>query len=280
MKKLAMLAVAAIALVFGACEDSVENPGCDLFTCSATVTGVAYDFEGEPLAGADVEFTMADTSRCDADFRGIVGRGQTGMDGGYEVTLRAGNTVGTRCVFGRVVGSDATTSGRVRFTSDCQRTEPVYEIELDLVLPAVSVLPADFSLTLYRLHSFNMGPHYTVGVKASGRILFEPIDNCLVSEPTEATIDLVSLVRLYNAFEDIGYWHIKTLYDREECEQYSTDVHYCSMRLKANGRSHDVIHDHGCRGIAVLDSLTELECDVDSVLGTIQWTGIDAWPCR
>jgi hypothetical protein len=110
--------------------------------------------------------------------------------------------------------------------------------------------------------------------------VFEAIDNCVVPGISDGAIDLVSLARLYFAFEDIGYWDIKTIYEHDECTVYGYDVHYCSTRMTANGRTHRVIHDHGCRGIAVLDSLTGLECEVDSVLGTTQWTGIDAWPCR
>lgn len=275
-----MLIMISIVLALGGCDESVEDPGCDLFTGSATASGVAYDFEGLPLGGADVEFTIADTMRCEADFRGIVGRGRTDVDGRYEVALRAGNLVGTRCVFGRVVGSDSISADRVRFTSDCNRSEPVYNVELDLVLPAASVIPSDFALSLYRLHGLGLGPHYTVMVDASGRVMFEPIDNCLVDEVAEGSIDLVPLARLYYAFEDIGYWNIKTIHEQDDCEIYSYDVHYCSTAMTANGESHHVIHDHGCRGVAVLDSLTELECEVDRVLGSIQWTGVDAWPCR
>jgi hypothetical protein len=275
----AIIVVFGIVFAVGGCDESIEEPGCDLFLGRATASGTAYDFDGAVLAGADIEFTIADTSVCEPDFRGIIGRGRSGDDGTYSVTLRAGNIAGERCVFGRIVGSDSISAGRVHFTSDCDRTEPVYDVAMDLVFPASSVIPDDLKIALYRLHAFS-GPHYQVTVDAAGHIEFEAINDCAVPGVSEADVDLVTVARLYRAFEAIKYWKIPSIHYPEECERYAYDIHYCTTSLAANGRLHFVVHDHGCYGIDVLNQLTELECEVDRVLDTIRWTGKDAWPCR
>ena len=159
MRKLSMLIMISIVLALGGCDESIEDPGCDLFTGSATASGVAYDFEDLPLAEADVEFTIADTTQCAADFRYVVGRGRTDVDGRYEVALRAGNLVVTRCVFGRVVGSDSVSAGPVSYTYESEPSEPLDNDQLELDLTDLSWNPSHFALSVSRIPGHAIGPH-------------------------------------------------------------------------------------------------------------------------
>ncbi len=274
-----ILTIILVTLTSTGCSDSVEEPGCDLFLGSATASGAVHDFDGFPVANADVEFAISDTAQCRPDFQRIVGQGQTDENGNFEVLLQCGNITGVRCVFGRVARSDSISVGRVKFTSDCRRTEPIDNVELNLVATPPAVIPVDLEITLYRLHGLGAGPHYRVSVQADGYIEYEGIDSVTVEGFADTTIELISVARLYRAFEAIGYWSIKGLYEMERCDPYIFDVHYATTSLTANGKKHSVIHDHGCCGISLLDSLTHLECKIDTVLSTTRWTGSWARPC-
>lgn len=173
-----VLAVPAALTLLG-CDESVKDPGCDLFMGSARVTGFARDVDGALVADASVEFTISDATRCRNDSREVVGEGVTDESGHYEVTLRSGNVVGPRCVFGRVAGSDSISSGRVDFTSDCRRTEPVNQIEMDLVATPSAVIHDDLEITLYRLHRWGQGPHYRVAVDVTGYVTYAGIESVL-----------------------------------------------------------------------------------------------------
>ena len=122
-----------LILVATSCGDTTEDPGCDIFLGSATVTGAVHDLDGTPVTETDVEFTISIEHDCHPGFPAVEGRGQTDAEGRYEVLLQSGNAVGTYCVFGRTVGSDSTSVGTVKFTSDCRRSEPIRSVELDLV---------------------------------------------------------------------------------------------------------------------------------------------------
>jgi hypothetical protein len=233
------------------------------------------------MAGAEVEFTISDIKLCVAERRNVIGRGQTDAEGRFEVVLQSGNVVGERCVFGWVARSDSVSTGSVKFTSDCRRTEPVHEVEINLIATPSAMLPEDLVISLYRLHGLGHGPHYSVAVEADGSVHYQGIDSVAVVGLADTTVALLAVARLYREFVDIGYWDIKEMYDRvEDCSSYSTDVHYASTSVVANGVTKRVIHDHGCRGIPVLDSLTRLECKIDSVLCSERWTGTWSWPCR
>lgn len=263
------------------CDESVEDPGCDVFSGSATVTGAVHDFEGRPLPNADLEFTISDTSRCSADFRQVFGRGKTDTLGRYDVLVQSDQTVGMRCVFGRVARSDSISLGRVNFTSDCRRAKPANEVLLDLVATPSAVIPEDLEITLRRSPPFHQGPMYSVSVDAHGFVEFEGISGVTVVGKADSTVALDVVARLYRAFEEIGYWHIKEIYRPDECVRYGFDNHHAGTSVVANGRTKQVLHDHGCYGIPVLDSLTRLECRIDTVLSTEVWVGSWPWgPCR
>jgi hypothetical protein len=126
--------ILVLAFVVVGCGDKTEDPGCDLFLGSAIVTGEVHDLDGSLVPDAEVEFTMSIEHDCRAGFPAVQSRGSTDSDGHFEVLLQSGNAVGTYCVFGRVAGSDSISSGTVRFTSDCRRSEPIYSMEMLLVL--------------------------------------------------------------------------------------------------------------------------------------------------
>jgi hypothetical protein len=277
MRKILTLIILTLAST--GCGDSGEEPRCDLFLGSAAVSGVVYDFDEFPISNADVEFTISDTAQCRPDFQSIVGRGKTDEDGNFDVLLQSGNIVGVRCVFGRVARSDSISVGRVKFTSDCRRTEPIDTVELNLIATPPALIPLDLEITLYRLHAHAVGPHYRVSVQADGYTEYEGLNSVTVEGFADTTIDLMSVARLYRAFEAIGYWNIKESYEMEECDPYIFDVHYAATSLTANGKTHFVAHDHGCCGISALEPLTHLECKIDTVLSTERWTGSWAQPC-
>jgi hypothetical protein len=276
---LSLVYIAGAILAPTGCSDRVEDPGCDLFLGSAIVKGVAHDFDGFPVAKSHVEFAISDTAQCGPEFQWTAGHGETDEDGHFEVLLHSGNTDGVRCVFGRVAGSDSISIGRVKFTSDCRRSEPIEHVELNLFATPSAMIPADLAIRLYRLHAHGAGPHYSVSVQADGYVQYEGLDSVIVEGFADTTIDLISVARLYRAFEPFGYWDIKTLYREDECDFYIFDIHYASTSLRANGKEHCVVHDHGCCGIPELEQLTYLECKIDTVLGTSRWTGSWAKPC-
>jgi hypothetical protein len=276
MRRILTYTVLALAMATAGCSDNTEEPGCDQTWGYAQVTGVARDFDGAPMDSAEVEFFVANDSHCPSEAGDFVHSGITDENGNFEVLLRVANARGERCVRGRVARSEAVAERLVRFSTDCD--PPVPTFELDLIATPSAVIPTDLRISLYRLHSCGMGPHYQVLVDATGSIQFEGINNTIVSSAV-GSAELTALARLYRAFENLGYWNIKTLYSPEECSFYATDIHYSSTSLRADGREHAVLHDHGCCGIPVFDDLTDLECTIDDVLGTIQWTGSEAAPC-
>ena len=274
-------ALVCLALAFGmstaGCNDTVETPQCEHFWGYARVTGIAQDFDGVPMDSAGVEFVVADGSDCPSDFGPVIHRGTSDEEGRFDVVLWVADAKGERCVRGRVVRSEAVSEGLVEFTSDCDDVPPA-NLALDLTATPSAVIPTDLRITLYRQGSLGVGPHYQVAVDATGSIEFEGINNTIVSS-AEGSVDPTALARLYRAFENIGYWDIKSLYEPEECSPYRFDVHSSSTSLRANGREHWVGHDHGCCGVPIYDDLTGLECEIDTALGTIQWTGSEALPC-
>jgi len=123
-----------LAFVVAGCGDTTEDPGCDLFLGSAIVTGELHDLDGNLVPDTEVDFTMSIEHDCRAESSAGQGRGATDSDGHFEVLLKSGNAVGTYCIFGRAAGSDSISAGTVRFTSDCQRSEPINSVEMLLIM--------------------------------------------------------------------------------------------------------------------------------------------------
>jgi hypothetical protein len=268
-----------VAAVASSCAESVEEPDCDEFSGNAIVTGVVLDFDGIPLGNAQVEFALFGAGDNPNDFGLIVGQGTSDEAGAFEVELRAANTEGKQSVIGRVVRSDTSSAGLVEFTSDCEPDTPYHELELDLIATPSAVIPPDLKIGLYRRHSHNVGPHYGVSVDAAGVVDFEGYDNVIKPGIANGLVSLFTVARLYRELEYIQIWNIEQHYDINECSLYFYDVHYASIGLIANGRGHSVWHDHGCCGVPELEPLADIECRIDDLLETIQWTGSAAEPC-
>ena len=268
--------VVTSAVLMGCADGDLNEPVLHKCIGRAVVSGVVRDFDGVPLGDAQVEFVIKGSGGSEP---GSVGQGVTVDDGSFRVELRASDTEGEQTVIGRVLRSTEMSTGEVDFVSDCRAGEAPGMLELDLVATPTAVIPPDLVISLYRLHAW-YGPHYSVSVDQTGSVTFESFHDTLVDGVATGQVDLLELARLYRVFEGVGFWTIKELHDIEECDRYTFDIHYASTSLHAGGQTHTVIHDHGCYGIPSLDSMTSLECLIDAVLSTVQWTGQEALPCQ
>jgi hypothetical protein len=92
MQRVLTYVVIAVA-VTGCAESDVETPAHNLCIGSAVVTGVVRDFDGIPLGGAGVEFTIGGTGGPT-----IIGQAITDKDGSFGVELHAADTKGEQLV--------------------------------------------------------------------------------------------------------------------------------------------------------------------------------------
>jgi len=79
--------------------------------------------------------------------------------------------------------------------------------------------------------------------------------------------------RLVDSLEAAGYFALADQYvpDSPACSRYATDAPTVTISVQSKGRSKTVRHDHGCVGAPV--ALTGMERLIDSVAGTVRWTG-------
>jgi hypothetical protein len=73
----------------------------------------------------------------------------------------------------------------------------------------------------------------------------------------------------------LGFFAADSAYEYEapHCGAYATDLPGTVIRIRADGRVHQVRHDYGCRGAPA--SLRQLALAIDSVAGVQRWRGAD-----
>jgi len=90
----------------------------------------------------------------------------------------------------------------------------------------------------------------------------------------EATIGKAGLRDLLSHFEHVDFLSLDDNYDHtKNCPDHWTDFPSAVISLTIDGKTKSVEHYHGCRGLKVLDDLSELEDHVDRVAGSKRWVG-------
>ena len=148
--------------------------------------------------------------------------------------------------------------------------------EGNVIEPSTGV-PDDLRIVLERWPGVGIHPRYDVSVDAKGNIEYVGHAHVDVVGPAKATADAEDVAALYEAFRAIDYSQFEDVYGELSCPTWRNDRPGCVTALTANGQTKQVFRDFGCEDIAILDTLQDLECRIDSVLATSRWTGTEDW---
>lgn len=89
-----------------------------------------------------------------------------------------------------------------------------------------------------------------------------------------ATIAKAEVRDLLSLFEQVAFLSLDDHYDHtKNCPDHWTDFPSAVISLTIDGKTKSVEHYHGCRGLKVLEELSELEDQVDRAAGSKRWVG-------
>lgn len=144
---------------------------------------------------------------------------------------------------------------------------------LALSLALVSLPTSLPVITLERTTCFGSCPAYTVSIYGDGLVLFEGKEYVKTKDTADGRITKDELQQLVREFEKLDYMKLKDNYGNDDagCPQSSTDYPSAITSLNLNGKEKTVHHYLGCRGLPILDQLTQLEDKIDEVVKTKRW---------
>jgi hypothetical protein len=128
-------------------------------------------------------------------------------------------------------------------------------------------------ITLQRTVCYGTCPEYKLTIFSDGRVLYEGISSVKTKGKAWGRITPAELEELILEFQNINYFDLDDSYTpgTKVCPQSMTDMPAATTSLTRNGKSKTVIHYHGCRGLPVLDLLTQLENKIDEAVSVNKW---------
>jgi hypothetical protein len=130
------------------------------------------------------------------------------------------------------------------------------------------IAPSDIVITLQRsICAGGRCPAYEVTIRGDGKVTF------IGSHIGETQISETEVAKLVDAFRTIGFFSLKDRYLLAEdgCSSIWTDNPEAKISIRLGAEYKSVEHYHGCEGVPILGTLTELENKIDVVAGTAQW---------
>jgi hypothetical protein len=149
----------------------------------------------------------------------------------------------------------------------------LHSVEADAPQPVRHHSPTPQVITLQRTVCFGTCPEYKLTILADGRVLYEGISYVKTKGKAWGRITRQQLKELISEFNKINYSSLADSYTpgTKNCPQSMTDMPAATTSLTRNGKSKTVIHYHGCRGLPVLDQLTQLENKIDEAVDVNKW---------
>jgi len=128
-------------------------------------------------------------------------------------------------------------------------------------------------ITLERTGCFGTCPVYKLTIFKDGNVLFEGKEYVRQEGKASGKISQKALKDLIAQFQSIDYVNLRSSYvsQGKECPEWWTDSPGAITSLTFEGKTKTINHYHGCRGVPVLDSLTELEDKIDKAVNSDQW---------
>jgi len=128
-------------------------------------------------------------------------------------------------------------------------------------------------ITLQRTVCYGTCPEYKLTIFADGRVLYEGISYVKKEGKAWGRITRRQLETLILEFNKINYFSLADSYTpgTKVCPQSMTDMPAATTSLTRNGKSKTIVHYHGCRGLSVMDQLTQLENKIDEVVNVNKW---------
>ena len=135
-------------------------------------------------------------------------------------------------------------------------------------------IPDDLLITLERTACYGTCPIYKLIIKADGSILFEGERFTKTKGKAEGEISKEKVRKLIEEFKKVDYFNLNGKYD---CYQM-TDNPSAVTSIQINGKKKSIDHYHGCgdgndKFEKELSKLTELENNIDEIVGTQKWVG-------
>ena len=128
-------------------------------------------------------------------------------------------------------------------------------------------------ITLQRTVCYGTCPEYKLTIFADGRVLYEGTSYVKKEGKAWGRITRRQLEKLILEFNKINYFSLADSYTpgTKVCPQSMTDMPAATTSLTRNGKSKTIVHYHGCRGLSVMDQLTQLENKIDAAVNVNKW---------
>ena len=146
-----------------------------------------------------------------------------------------------------------------------------HELTLTQRASAKRGVPRDTLITLERTPCFGECPSYKLTISADGTVVYEGRQDVKQSGTIKSRISRAQIKQLVAEFERVNYFSLRDSYSGEVCPETWTDHPSAVTSLRLNGRSKTVRHYHGCKGLAELAKLTDLERRIDRIVNTARW---------
>ena len=141
-------------------------------------------------------------------------------------------------------------------------------------------IPDDTLITLERTVCFGSCPIYKLTVDADGTVTFEGRRNVKVKGFVKDRLPRDDLRNLILAFEAASFFTLNDSYQTEKdgCPEVWTDNPTAITSIRMNHKTKTISHYYGCqtgRGTAIYpNGLTNLEAQIDKIVGTDKWIKI------
>ena len=128
-------------------------------------------------------------------------------------------------------------------------------------------------ITLQRTECFGTCPVYKLTIFADGTVLYEGIRHIKKKGKAKSRITRAKLEDLIEEFDNIYYFNLRDAYipGSDDCPQSATDNPSAITSLTRNGKTKNINHYHGCRGLDTLELLTKLEDKIDEAVNVNRW---------
>ncbi|HET6764904.1 MAG TPA: DUF6438 domain-containing protein, partial [Longimicrobiaceae bacterium] len=131
------------------------------------------------------------------------------------------------------------------------------------------------AVSLERTPCHGTCPVYTVSLYGDGRVAWHGERFVPATGDSTARVSPAAVQALVARARGLGFFAADSAYDYQtpHCGAYATDLPGTVIRVRADGRVHQVRHDYGCRGAPA--SLRQLAAAIDSVAGVARWRGAE-----
>ncbi len=130
-----------------------------------------------------------------------------------------------------------------------------------------SAVPHDFKLSLERQACYGFCPMYKVSVDSNGLVTYVGERFVKLKGTHKAQLGKSQLERLWTALERANLSQYNNFYKKMSV----TDLPSAIIQFRGKRRSKSIDHYHGDKSAP--ESLTRLENELDSLIGTRKWVG-------